>query len=255
MSRVKQSALWVMCAISISLFFSCLGESGNWIRFCNRRAVVQENPRKSLWVRDDSIPQGYLISSPEFEMRDDLREGDCCLVEYRIDYGSSPEQGIYPAEIWRCDTIAKIPLVQSPVDTLNVLDHEQFVTLAFDKSLYMKGRYFMQINLSDYQPTRKDLFTFTYDPQQAKNSSDENNPVYHFYLRSYKDQELDTIRTESMIVQKAFVLDQFLDEIGKAEKNKGADSLRFVINYPRGFNMDATALLWTETDTFSISLF
>ena len=224
MSRVKQSALWVMCAISISLFFSCLGESGNWIRFCNRRAVVQENPRKSL-------------------------------VEYRIDYGSSPEQGIYPAEIWRCDTIAKIPLVQSPVDTLNVLDHEQFVTLAFDKSLYMKGRYFMQINLSDYQPTRKDLFTFTYDPQQAKNSSDENNPVYHFYLRSYKDQELDTIRTESMIVQKAFVLDQFLDEIGKAEKNKGADSLRFVINYPRGFNMDATALLWTETDTFSISLF
>lgn len=245
------SGIGIIC---ISLLCSCLGESGDMIRFSSRRAVVQETPCKSLWVRDDSIPQGYLITSPELEQRADLREGDCCLVEYRIDYAATLEQGAYPVELWSCDTIAKIPLVAAPADTAKMLDHEQFVSPAFGKSIFMKGRCFLQMQLDDYQPTRKDLFSFTYDPQQPVVQAGDKR-LYRLYLRSYKDQPQDTIRPSQQVVQKALVFDRLIEEVGASEKEQGADSLHFVIHYPRSFNTDTTALLWATSDTFSISLF
>lgn len=239
---------------SCALFTSCLGESGNWVRFSSRLAVVQEEPFKCLFVRDDSIPEGYLISSQEIENRDELKAGDCCVVEYRLDYGAGQNQGVYPVEILSCDMLRTFPLTPALTDTTRILEHEQFVTLSFDRSLYLKGRYFLQVQLREHQDTRQDLFDFSYDPEQTPEAGENNVRVYHLYFRSYKDQEPDTIRTTSLTLQNAFVMDDFVDRAGQAELEKGVDSLCFVVNYPRSFNTDTTGLIWTTTDTFAIRL-
>lgn len=240
--------------ISVVLFTSCLGESGNMLRFSSRLAVVQEEPFKSLFVRDDSIPEGYLISSPALEGREELKEGDCCLVEYRLDYEAEQDRGVYPVEILSCDTIRTSPLLPVLTDTTRILDNEQFVTLSFDKSLYLKGRYFLQVQVKEHQETRQDLFDFSYDPDQSLMVGEDNVRVYHLYFRSYKDQALDTIRSSSLTLQNAFVMDDFVAKAGQTELENGVDSLCFVINYPRSFNTDTTGLIWTVTDTFAIRL-
>lgn len=245
---------WLLGIVGVVLFSSCLGESGNMLRFSSRLAVVQEEPYKCLFVRDDSIPEGYLISSPELENREDLKDGDCCLVEYRLDYEADRDQGVYPVEILSCDTIRKSPLVPFLTDTDRILANEQFVSLSFSKSLYLKGRYFLQVQVREHQDTRQDLFDLSYDPDQELQVGENQVRVYNLYFRSYKDQAPDTVRSSSLTLQSAFVMDDFVSRAGQKELDNGVDSLCFVVNYPRSFNTDTTGLIWSVTDTFSIRL-
>lgn len=239
---------------ALLLLVSCLGGEGAGVRFSSRLAVVQEQPRLSLFVRDDSIPDGYLITSPAFEARTDLREGDCCLVEYRLDYGAEKEQGIYPVEIYSCDTIPKSPLVPVLTDTAHLLENEQIVSLSFRKSLYLKRRYFLQVQVREHQATRRDLFDLSYDPEQTVLPAADGRHVYRLYFRSRKDLPADTVQAGSLVVQNAFVMDDFVERIGAREQAAGSDSLHFFITYPRSFNTDTTGLIWESTDTFSIRL-
>lgn len=251
MNRLNKNLLAIIGSV---LLVSCMGESGHMIRFSSRMAVVQEEPFKSLFVRDDSIPEGYLISSPELENRSDLKEGSCCVVEYRLDYEAEQDRGVYPVEILSCDTIRTSPLVSQLTDTARILDNEQFVSLSFAKSLYLKGCYFLQVQVPSYQETRQDLFDFSYDPNQVLNVGENGVRVYQLYFRSYKDQAPDTISSSSLTSLNAFAMTDFVDRAGRVEQEKGIDSLCFVINYPRSFNTDTTGLIWSATDTFSIRL-
>lgn len=233
---------------------SCMGEGGNPVRYSSRMAVVQEVPWKSLYVTEELVPEGYLISSPDFETREDLKAGDCCLVEYKIDFSDQSKDGVYQAQITRCDPIDVWPVVRGLTDTASILVNEQFSTLAFPKSLYLKGRYFLEVQLKEHQDTRRDFIELSYDPAEVPAPAADGRRPYHLFLRAWRESAPDTVRAYSRVVPSAFVLEDFVAEKAETEKQAGNTDLHFVISYPERFNTDTTGLIWAVTDTFSIRL-
>lgn len=241
------------CLLLASLA-SCMGEGGSPMRYSSRMAVVQEQPWKSLYVTEETVPEGYLVSSPEFEAREDLKEGDCCIVEYKIDLSDQSKDGVYQAEIMRCDPINVWPVVPQLTDTAAILRNEQFATVAFPKSQYMKGRYFLEIQLKEHQDTREDFVELSYDPAEIPSTAADGRRPYHLYMRAWRGEAPDTVKGYSRVVPSAFVLEDFVAAKAEAEKQAGGEELHFVICYPERFNTDTTGLIWAATDTFSIRL-
>lgn len=245
---------WGILILITFLWTSCMGEGGHMVRYSSRRAVVQENPWKSLYVTDDSIPEGYLISSPELEGREDLKEGDCCVVEYKVDFAEQYKDGVYYAEILRCDTMPKWFLYPVMTDTTAILANEQFPALIFTKSRYMKGRYLLDVQFKTYQESRRNLLELSYNPKEELKIGENGVRVYNLYLRAWKEGQEDSTTVSTRVVPTAFVIEDFMEEAGSREKEMGNEALNFVINYPQRFNTDTTACIWALTDTVSIRL-
>lgn len=243
----------ISCLLAAALA-SCMGEGGNPVRYSSRMAVVQEKPWKSLYVTEEAVPEGYLVSSADFETRDDLKDGDCCLVEYKIDFSDQYKDGVYEARILRCDPIDVWPVKSQLTDTASILPYEQFTALSFPKSQYMKGRYFLEIQMKEHQDTRPDFVELSYDPEETPVAGTDGRRAYHLFLRAWREEAPDTIKPYSRVVPSAFVLENFVGEKAGAEKEAGADALHFVICYPERFNTDTTGLIWAVTDTFSVRL-
>lgn len=231
-----------------------MGEGGNPMRYSSRMAVVQEQPWKSLYVTEEAVPEGYLVSSPDLEAREDLKEGDCCIVEYKLDFSDQSKDGVYEASILRCDPIDVWPVVPQLTDTASILVNEQFGTVAFPKSLYMKGRYFLEIQLKEHQDTREDFVELSYNPAEIPSQAADGRRAYHLYMRAWRGAAPDTVRAYSRVVPSAFVLEDFVAAKAETEKQAGQDELHFVLCYPERFNTDTTGLIWDATDTFSIRL-
>ena len=58
-----------------------MGDGSNSINY-HRVGVIRENPMRCIYTADD---QGniFIVSSSEFENRTDLKDGDCCVVDFR----------------------------------------------------------------------------------------------------------------------------------------------------------------------------
>lgn len=254
--NVKMQKLggWGVLILVVLLWTSCMGEGGHLVRYSSRKAVVQENPWKSLYVTDDSIPEGYLISSSDLEGREDLKAGDCCVVEYRVDFAEQYKDGVYAAEILRCDLLPKWLLSPQMTDTAAILVNEQFPTPLFSKGKYMKGRYFMDVQFKEHQDSRQDLLELSYNPKEELRIGEDGIRVYNLYLRAWKEGIDDSTKVSSRVVPTAFVIEDFAEETGRREKELGYETLNFVINYPQRFNTDTTGCIWAITDTVSIRL-
>ena len=78
---MKQGAgiLYVMLAMMLA---SCMGESGYWETYGSQAGVVRLVPEKIIRLRD-----GSGITSDAFQTQA-AEEGDCCLVDFRLNWGS-----------------------------------------------------------------------------------------------------------------------------------------------------------------------
>lgn len=58
-----------------------MGDGSNSINY-HRVGVIRENPMRCIYTADD---QGniFIVSSSEFENRTDLKDGDCCVVDFK----------------------------------------------------------------------------------------------------------------------------------------------------------------------------
>ena len=61
-----------------------MGDGSNSINY-HRVGVIRENPMRCIYTADD---QGniFIVSSSEFENRTDLKEGDCCVVDFKTNF-------------------------------------------------------------------------------------------------------------------------------------------------------------------------
>lgn len=252
--KMQKGSGWGMLILVVLLWTSCMGEGGHLVRYSSRRAVVQESPWKSLYVTDDSIPEGYLISSSDLEGREELKAGDCCVVEYRVDFAEQYKDGVYAAEILRCDLLPKWYLSPQMTDTAAILVNEQFSTPIFTKGQYMKGRYFLDVQFKQHQDSRQDLVELSYNPKEVLQIGENGQRVYNLYLRAWKEGIDDSTKVNSKVVPTAFVIEDFMEETGRKEMELGNETLNFVINYPQRFNTDTTACIWAASDTVSIRL-
>ena len=190
-----------------------MGDGSNSINY-HRVGVIRENPMRCIYTADD---QGniFIVSASEFENRTDLKDGDCCVVDFKTNFSEELGNGVYNAEIYKYDSVAVWPLHETLTDTTVVLDKERLVTLDFKKSIYLEGRFFLQTQHVNHQVDQKDIFNLSYNP----------------------DQEVEE------------------DSTGQAkaiESSEGQNVINFKINYAERYNADTTACVWGATDVFTL---
>ena len=148
-----------------------MGDGSNSINY-HRVGVIRENPMRCIYTADD---QGeiFIVSSSEFENRTDLKDGDCCVVDFKTNFSEELGNGVYNAEIYKYDSVAVWPLHETLTDTTVVLDKERLVTLDFKKSIYLEGRFFLQTQHVNHQVDQKDIFNLSYTPDQEVEKDDD----------------------------------------------------------------------------------
>mgnify|MGYP007054873766 CR=1 FL=1 len=69
-----------------------MGDGSNSINF-HRVGVIRENPMRCIYTADD---QGeiFIVSSSEFENRTDLKDGDCCVVDFKTNFSEELGNGV-----------------------------------------------------------------------------------------------------------------------------------------------------------------
>ncbi len=227
---------------------SCMGDGSGSINY-HRVGVIREEPVRCVYTTDE---QGniFIVSSADLEGREELKDGDCCIVDFRTNFRNALADGVYEAEILRYDSVAVWPLRDVLTDTAAVLESERLVTLDFKKSVFLEGRFFLQTQHSNHQADQKDLFDLSYDPGQTVEVDEEGQRIYNLYLRVTQDG--GTGDSSRWIKTTAFVIEPFLDWAKEREIEEGADAIHFKINYVERYNADTTACIWAATDPFTL---
>ena len=227
---------------------ACIGDPAGTIHY-HRWGVVREQPIRCIQTVDDrGVP--YVISSADFENREELREGDCCAVDFKTNFVETLADGVYKAEIFQYDTVAVWPVRESLTDTTAFLPDERFVTVDFGRSLYIAGRLFVQTQHTDHQADQQDLFDLSYDPGQVVEVDTAGHRIYNLFLRVRSLP--GTGDSTKWIKASAFKIDDFLRKVRPAEEAQGESTIRFCLNYPLRYNSDTTAYLWGKTDPFAL---
>ena len=177
-----------------------MGDGSNSINY-HRVGVIRENPMRCIYTADD---QGeiFIVSSSEFENRTDLKDGDCCVVDFKTNFSEELGNGVYNAEIYKYDSVAVWPLHETLTDTTVVLDKERF---------------FLQTQHVNHQVDQKDIFNLSYNPDQEVEEDSTGQRVYNLYLRV--TQEGGTGDSTKWVNTTAFTIDKFLDQ-AKAIESK-----------------------------------
>ena len=225
-----------------------MGDGSGMVNY-HRVGVIRESPMRCIYTTDD---QGriYVVSSAEFENRTDVKDGDCCVVDFETNFSETLADGVYDADNYKYDSVAVWPLKENLTDTTIVLENERLVTLDFGKSLYLEGRFFLQSRHTNHQTDQKDIFDLSYDPALRTEQDKEGRTIYNFYLRV--TQEGGTGDSSRWVNTTAFAIDDFLEWAKEVESGKGEDAIHFKINYPSGFNADTTACVWDDTEVFTL---
>lgn len=242
--KCKRQAGYIVLGLFAIWLTSCMGDGANEITY-NRLGVVQTQPWKCIFTSD-----GYMISSPDFEARQDVKEGDCCLVDYRTNFSEELGNGVYDAKILKYDSVATWSLSPVLIDTALVLDGEQTISVQAGRTTYMQGYLFLFTQHNAHLTNQKDLFNLSYDPKQIVKTDENGKRIYDLFLRVTKEGG-EKPEQSSLILPNAFSIRKFIEEAGAVEKEAGQSTLHFKVNYTQRFNEDTTACIWAA-DTVAI---
>lgn len=249
--KLKEMEKRVICGLLASigaLMTACMGDGSNSINY-HRVGVIRENPMRCIYTTDDK-GNIYVVSSADFEQRTELKDGDCCEVDFKTNFKDELASGVYDADIFNYDSVAVWPMRQTLTDTSKTLVKERVVSLNIAKSIYLEGRFFLQTQHAIHQADQKDIFDLSYNPEQKVEVDEDGNRIYNLYLRV--SQEGGTGDSISWIKTTAFTIDDFLDKAKAAESAEGKNTVNIKINYVTGFNEDSTACEWGATEMFTL---
>lgn len=227
---------------------ACIGDPAGTIHY-HRLGVVKEHPIRSIQTMDDR-GNLFVVSSADFENREELREGDCCAVDFKTNFVETLADGVYKSEIFAYDTVVVWPVRETLTDTTAILPDEQFVTVDFGRSIYLAGRFFVQTQHTNHQVDQQDLFDLSYDPAQVVEVDTLGQRRYNLFLRVRSLP--GTGDSTKWIKTSAFKLEDFLRQIRPTEEALGASAIRFCLNYPLRYNADTTGYIWGKTDSFTL---
>ncbi|SEG19125.1 BFO_2992 family lipoprotein [Parabacteroides chinchillae] len=242
---------WYSVITLLVLLVSCMGQDEDKQTFGGQLGVIQEEPELGvcLW-------EGDVIYSPALDTMA-LKAGDCCLLNYTIDHASKeslPGYSKYRAEILKYEPVPVFGLSPNLTDTTRILDNECFISFSLQRSMYLKNRFFLFTEHGNYVDGQTTLFELTYNPKQEATIDRNNNRVYNLYLRTATAEDMTGMTGSRYTLPIALDLEKFVKESGEIEKNAGLDSLKFKFNYPRSFNSDTTACIWTSSDMVALPI-
>ena len=253
---MKQGAgiLYVMLAMMLA---SCMGESGYWETYGSQAGVVRLVPEKIIRLRD-----GSGITSDAFQTQA-AEEGDCCLVDFRLNWGSldykeqqewAETKDIHDVSILSYTPVSKWVLLTSP-DTVDVHRDETFPDINPESSLYVDGYLFLFPEYNRYYLSQTNTYTFSYDPE-AEPVLDELTGLrcLELYVRSRATWIAgDTaIRRNWNVPQDIDIAD--LVEQARAKGYASGDSLNIRFVYPTSFSPDSTEYTWETSDMHTVML-
>lgn len=244
----KKGIMAAVGALVAGGLLSCMGDGSGMVNYY-RVGVVKEAPSKCIYVANEE-GQIFRISSPEFEARTDVEEGDCCAVWFQTNFSEDLGGGVYRAEISRYDSVAVWPVRETLTDTTRLWNDERLVSLESGLSVYLEGRFFLITEHTNHQADQVDLFDLSYDASHEAMTDSTGRRIYDLYLRVAK--EGGTGDSARWTATTAFAIDHFLDAARARETALGLDSIHFRINYPSRFSADSTGFLWDRSELFSL---
>ena len=233
-----------------TLLSSCMGESGNVWNYGSQAGVIKDGSEKYIQLYSgDRITSDLLYEQA-------LEEGDCCLVDYKVNYGKpdSIEPGFYMVDILKYEPVPHWNL-QNIIDTTSVSHDESFLTLDWMKSLYVDGYLFIFPEYKRYYTSQLDSFKLFYDPDQ-KLEIDEltGKKCLQIYLRSTCKYDLsDTVYQSKIKLPQALNLSELVTNAIQKGYVSG-DSLNVRVTYPEYFLADSTSLGWRTSEALTILL-
>ena len=240
-----------LCALIVS-FTSCMGDGSDMIHY-HRVGVVREQPMRCVYTTDD---QGgiFIVSSPEFEQREELKDGDCCAVDFKTNFSEELGNGVYKAEIFKYDSLAVWPVYDVQTDTSKVMANELLFKLKPLKTLYLDGHLFLQTEHQTHWMNQLETFHLSYNPDQEVEIGEEGERIYNLFLRASQHYEpTDSLeRPTRWLNTTAFRVHDFLEKAKAAEMEAGQNALRLKINYVDHFNADTTMCFWTAGEVFTL---
>ncbi|NDV54466.1 hypothetical protein D0T51_01785 [Parabacteroides sp. 52] len=216
-----------------------------------RYGVAVLQPVPALYTNDGNNREGDFITSPAIESLVGLKEGDCFQVEFIAGLDELPANKTYQAELTRLDTVPLWPLHTELTDTAGVWAEEEYIKLtSFSKSRIIRNRFFLLTDHSPLIDQEKHTLDLSYDPEELQLDTLSGIKYYNLFLRSTRHSETtDTIGTK-WVQANAFDFAPFI----RRQKEVGADSLYFRINYPSKLNANKSGYLWERTGMFAVKL-
>lgn len=245
--EMKTGKIVAVFAICI-LLTSCMGESGNVVTFGVQPGVVQLQPEKVICIKG-----GDLITYQGLDKQEDIKEGDCCLVDFKLNFSSKENENadVYTVEMLKYVPVEKLPLYPTLTDTSKVLTHEQVVTPNIKVGAYIGGEFFLYVQYHGYQENQEDSLSLSYNPEQKVVVDGEGLRIYDLYLRAFKIRSGEG-GTSNITEPYAFTIKQFVNDAVEKEKEEGQSSVNFRLNYVQGFNNDTTRANWTTSDVYTL---
>ena len=215
----------------------------------HRVGVVRQTPIQCVYT-SDSDGNIYVVSSSEFENREDLEDGDCCSVDFKTNFGDQLADGVYDADIFTYNTVDLYTLSDELTDTTVTIANERLVTPYILRTVYLEGRLFLQTQLKYHQEDQMDVMDLSYDPEAEAEEDEDGERFYNLYLRA--TQYGGTGDSSTYIKTTAFVIEDFLEQAKAREKQAGMEEVNLRIRYATGFNADTTECVWGSTDSFTL---
>lgn len=234
----------------IFIMFSCMGESGDVWKYGSQAGVVRNDSGKYILLYS-----GDRVTSDALQ-GDDMKDGDCCLVDYKVNYGrpDSIESRYYKVDILKYEQVPRWN-ISSEVDTAGARKEESFLTLNVDNSLYVDGFLFVFPEYKRYYESQTDEFSVSFDPEQKPEQDDMTGMRYlDLYLRSTSVKNHgDTIYKSKVRLPQAL----HIAEMVSNAKSRGfitGDSLNLRLSYPEYFTEDSTSCGWRTSEVFTLLL-
>lgn len=230
---------------------ACMGESGNRMGYF-RYGVVTTDPSLSLSTSDGTdIRQ---ISFPELN---GSQAGDCFLVEFKADFSESPKSGIYAAEMSTMEPVRQHLLEETEAMLPDTIPspNEQFLTLNMTKGQFLKGRFFVHIELKEHYEEQTEAFTLAFNRDSVFHETEEGSRFYEFHLRAIREGGIDSLKSTQTEIH-ALNLSSFLKEAALKEQEAGKDSLFFRFQYANRVQVvDGDSVLsWSPTALYGVPL-
>lgn len=247
MEKKVLNGIMLLCVL---LFSSCLGDPATSLTMANQAGVIatNEGPGKVIYVKG-----GEKITSESFQ-KADVKDGECILFDYSVDYGATENidggdaLGYMTAVIYEntITEVGKWNVFSTLTDTAKVGTNELILSSLQARSAYIKGNLFLFTEMRNHVVNQRDSFALSYDPSQRL----DTEQIYSLYLRAYLAEEQSGVG-QSMIVPCAFDIEDFVNHV--SGKN-GTQEVKFRINYATAFGQDSLSVVWKSSDVFTINL-
>lgn len=254
---MKRIGIYIIGMTLAVLLASCMGESGYWETYGAQAGVVRLVPEKIIRLRD-----GSGITSEAFQNQA-AEEGDCCLVDFRLNWGDldhkeqqewAEEKEIHDATIVSYTPVPRWELLTVP-DTAEVRRDETFPTVDPESSLYVDGYLFLFPEYNRYYLSQVNAYTFSYNPE-AEPIVDEMTGLrgFELYVRSRATWIAgDTAIRRNWSVPQAIDIADLVEQ-ARAKGYASGDSLNIRFVYPTSFSPDSTEYTWETSDMHTVML-